>query len=102
MTKDWKAQRSLRIQNNVQELAAPQYKKMNFWNISIRLNLYSWPNIIRIIKSRRMRWARNVARMGRRRNAYRILVGKPEEKTPLERPRCGWVVKVKLFLCLTN
>jgi hypothetical protein len=44
------------------------------------LNLYSSPSIIRIIKSRRMRWAGHVARMGEKRNAYRILVGKPEAK----------------------
>jgi hypothetical protein len=44
-------------------------------------NLYSSPNIIRMIKSRRMRWAGNAARMGEKRNAYRILVGKPEKTT---------------------
>jgi hypothetical protein len=44
-------------------------------------NLYSSPNIIRMIKSRRMRWAGHVARMGETRNAYRILVGQPEETT---------------------
>jgi hypothetical protein len=54
-------------------------------------NLYSSPSIIRIIKSRRMRWARHVARMGERRNAYRILVGKPEGRRPLGRPKCRWV-----------
>jgi hypothetical protein len=43
----------------------------------------SSPSIIRIIKSRRMRWAGHVARMGEKRNAYRLLVGKPEEKGPL-------------------
>jgi hypothetical protein len=43
-------------------------------------NLYSWPNIIRMIKSRRMRWTGHVARMGEKRNAYRILMGKPEGK----------------------
>jgi hypothetical protein len=46
-------------------------------------NLYSSPSIIRVIKSRRMRWAGNVARIGKRRNTYRILVGKPEERRPL-------------------
>jgi hypothetical protein len=49
--------------------------------------LYSSPDIIRVIKSRRVRWAGHVARMGERRGAYRALVGKPEEKRPLERPR---------------
>jgi hypothetical protein len=51
-------------------------------------NLYSLPNIIRIIKPRRMKWAGHVAQMWAKRNAYRILVGKPEGKRPLGRPRC--------------
>jgi hypothetical protein len=50
-------------------------------------NLYCSPSLIRIIKSRRMRWAGHVARMGEKRNAYRILVGKPEGRRPLGRPR---------------
>jgi hypothetical protein len=50
-------------------------------------NLYSSPGIIRMIKSRRMGWAGHVARMGEKRNAYRILVRKPEGKRPLERPK---------------
>jgi hypothetical protein len=45
--------------------------------------LYSSPSIIEIIKSRRMRWARHIARMGEKGNAYRILMGKPEGKRPL-------------------
>jgi hypothetical protein len=49
-------------------------------------NLYSSPSIIRFIKSRRMRWAGHVARMGEKRNVYRLLVGKPEGKRPLGRP----------------
>jgi hypothetical protein len=53
-------------------------------------NLYSSPDIIRHIKSRRMRWAGHVARMGDGRNVYRVLVGKPEGKRPLERPRRRW------------
>jgi hypothetical protein len=61
-------------------------------------NLYSSPNIIRMIKSRRMRWAGHVARMGETRNAYRILVGKPEEKRPLERPRRRWMDNIKMDL----
>jgi len=51
-------------------------------------DLYSLPNSIRVIKSRRMRWAGHVTRMGERRGAYRDLVGKPKGKRPLGRPRC--------------
>jgi hypothetical protein len=61
-------------------------------------NLYSSPSIIRIIKSRRMRWAGHVARMGDKRNAYRILVGKPEGKRPLGRSRRRWVDNIKMDL----
>jgi len=50
-------------------------------------DLYSSPNIVRVIKSRRMRWAGHVARMGDRRGAHRVLIGKPEGKRPLGRPR---------------
>jgi hypothetical protein len=53
-------------------------------------NLNSSPNIIRQIKSRRMRWAGHVARMGEERKVYGVLVGKPGEKKPLGRPRCRW------------
>jgi hypothetical protein len=53
-------------------------------------NLYSSPNIVRVIKSSRMRWARHVARMGEGRGVYRVLVGRPEGKRPLERPRRRW------------
>jgi hypothetical protein len=61
-------------------------------------NLHSSPNIIRMIKSWRMRWARHVARMGETRNAYRIMVGKPEGKRPLGRPRRRWVDNIKIDL----
>jgi hypothetical protein len=54
-------------------------------------SVYSSPSIIRMIKSRRMRWAGHVARMGEKRNACRILVGKPEGKRPLGRTRRRWV-----------
>jgi hypothetical protein len=50
-------------------------------------DLYSIPNIVRVVKSRRMRWAGHVARMGEDRVAYRVVVGKPEKKRPLGRPR---------------
>jgi len=52
-------------------------------------DLYSSPNIVRVIKSRRMRWARHVARMGEERGVYRVLVGKPEGKKPMGRPKCS-------------
>jgi hypothetical protein len=52
--------------------------------------LYSSPNIIKQIKSRRMRWAGHVARMEEERNVYKVLVGKTEGKRPLERPRHRW------------
>jgi hypothetical protein len=58
-------------------------------------DLYSSLSIIRIIKSRRMRWAGHVARMGEKRNAYRLLVGKPEGKRPLGRPRRRWVDNIR-------
>jgi hypothetical protein len=59
-------------------------------------NLYSSPSIIRIIKSRRMRWAEHVARMGNKRNVYRLLVGKPEGKRPLGGPRRRWIDNIKM------
>jgi hypothetical protein len=60
-------------------------------------NLYSSPTIIRIIKSRRMRGAGHVARMGEKRNVYRLLVGKPEGKRPLGRPRRRWIDSINLL-----
>jgi len=49
--------------------------------------LYSLPNIVRVVKSRRIRWAGQVARMGEDRGVHRVLVGKPEGKRPLGRPK---------------
>jgi hypothetical protein len=60
--------------------------------------LYSSPNIIRQIKSRRMRWAEHVARLGEERNVYRVLMGKPEGKIPLGRPRCRWEDGIRIDL----
>ena len=53
-------------------------------------DLYSLPNIVQVVKSRRMRWAGRVVRMGEGRGVHRVLVGKPEGKRPLGRPRCRW------------
>jgi hypothetical protein len=61
-------------------------------------DLYFSPSIIRLIKSRRMRWAGYVARMGKKRNAYRLLVGKPEGKRPLGRPRRRWGTILKWII----
>jgi hypothetical protein len=61
-------------------------------------DLYSLPSIIRIIKARRMRWAGHVARMRDKRNAYRLLVGKPEGRRPLGRPRRRWVDNITMDL----
>jgi hypothetical protein len=61
-------------------------------------DLYSSPNIIRVIKSRRMRWAGHVACMGEKRGAYRILVGRPEGRRPLGRPRHRWKDNIKMDL----
>jgi hypothetical protein len=61
-------------------------------------DLYSSPTIVRVIISRRMRWAGHVARMGERRGVYRILVGKPERKRPMGRPRRRWEDNIKMNL----
>jgi len=61
-------------------------------------DLYCSPNIVRVIKSRRMRWAGRVARMGERRGVYRVLVGKPEGKRSLGRPRRRWEDNIKIDL----
>jgi hypothetical protein len=60
--------------------------------------LYSSPNIVRVIKSRRMRWAGHVARMREGRVVYRVLVGKPEGKIPLGRPRLRWEDNIRMDL----
>jgi hypothetical protein len=62
--------------------------KFKFWGV----------NVIRMIKSRRMRWSGHVTRMGEKRNACRILVEKPEGKRPLGRPRHRWVDNIKMDL----
>ena len=61
-------------------------------------DLYSSPNIVRVIKSGRMRWAGHVARMGEEREVYRVLLGKPEGRRPLGRPRRRWVDNIRMDL----
>jgi len=59
-------------------------------------DLYSLPNILRVVKSRRMRWAGDVARIGEGRGVHRVLVGKPEGKRPLGRPGRRWEDNIKM------
>jgi hypothetical protein len=61
-------------------------------------DLYSSPNIVSVIKSRRMRWARHVTCMGKGRGAYSVLVGRPEGKRPLGRPRRRWEDNIEMDL----
>jgi hypothetical protein len=61
-------------------------------------DLYSLLYIVRVVKSRRMRWAGHVARMGEDRGVHRVLVGKPEGKRPLRRPRRRWEDNIKMDL----
>jgi hypothetical protein len=72
-----------------------EWRKMNNEEL---YDLYSSPRIIRISKWRRMRWAGHVARIGEKRNACSLLVGKPEGNRPLGSPRCRWVSNVKIDL----
>jgi len=89
-------ERKLRvIENRVLRIFGPRRDKvMGEWRRlhNEELNdLYSSPNIVRVIKSRRMRWVEHLARMGEERGVYRVLVGKPEGRGPLGRPRRRWV-----------
>ena len=61
-------------------------------------DLYSLPNIVQVVKSRRMGWTGHVARMGEGRGVHRVLVGKPEGKGPLGRPRRRWEDNIKMDL----
>jgi hypothetical protein len=70
----------------------------NSCNYNLINDLYSSPNIVRVIKSRRMRWAGHVADMGKRRDVYRVLVGKPEGRRPLGRIRHRWEDNISMDL----
>ena len=86
--------RVLRIFGPKRDEVAREWRKLNE-----ELNdLYSSPDIVWVIKSRRITWAGHVARMGERRGIYRVLVGKPEGKRPLERPRHRWEDIIKMDL----
>jgi len=68
------------------------------WDNGELNDLYSSPNIVRVIKSRRMRWARHVARMSEESGVYRVLVGKTEGRRPLGRPRRRWGDNIRMDL----
>jgi hypothetical protein len=87
--------RVLRIFGPKRDEVTGEWRKLH--NEELR-DLYSSPSIIRIIKPRRMRWVGHVARMGEKRNVYRLLVGTPEGKRPLGRPRRRWVDNTRMDL----
>ena len=72
-----------------------EWRKLHNEELSDR---YSLLNIVRVVKSRRMRWARHVAHMGEGRGVHRVLVGKPEGKRPMGRPRRRWEDNIKIDL----
>jgi hypothetical protein len=87
-------ERRLRSFENRDELTG-EWRKQNREELN---DLYYTPNIIPTIKSKRMRWAERIVRMGERRVIYRVLVGKPEGKRPLGRPRRKWEDDIKMDL----
>ena len=76
-----------RVFGSKRDEVAGEWRKLH--NEELR-DLYSLPDIVRVVKSRRMRWAGQVARMGEGRGVHRVLVGKPKGKRPLGRPRRRW------------
>ena len=77
------------------DVVTGEWRKLHNEELS---NLYSLPNIVRVVKSGRMRWAWHVARLGEGRGVYRVLVGKPEVKRPSGRPRHRWEDNIKMDL----
>jgi hypothetical protein len=97
----WEEHRLRVFENRVLRIFGPKREEDGSWrklhNDELH-SLYTAPNIDRVIKSRRMRWARHVARMREERDAYRILVGRSEDKRPLGRPRRRWEDNIKIDL----
>ena len=91
---DWVLRRIFGYNCNRDEITG-EWRKLHNEELN---DLYSSPNIARVIKPRRMRWAGHVARMGERKRIYRVLVGKPEGKRPLGRPRGRWEDNIKTDL----
>ena len=84
-----------RVFGNKRSEVTGEWRKLHNEEVS---DLYSLPNIVRVVKSRRIRWAGHVARMGEGRSVHRVLVGKPEGKRPLGRPRRRWEDNLKMDL----
>jgi len=72
-----------------------EWRRLHYQELN---DLYSSPNIVRVIKSKRMRWAGHVARMCEERGVYRVLLEKPEGRRPLGRPRRRWVDNIRMDL----
>jgi hypothetical protein len=85
----------------LRRICGPEREEDGSWrklyNAELRI-LYSSSNIFMVIKSRKMRWAGHVARMGQGRGVYSVLVGRPEGKRPLGRPRIRWEYNIKMDL----
>jgi hypothetical protein len=84
-----------RIYGPTRDEATAEWRKLNNEELN---DLYCSPNIVQVIKSRRMRWAGHVAHMGEERGVYRVLVGKPKGKRPLGRPWRRWKDNIKMDL----
>ena len=87
--------RVLRVFGPKRDEVTGEWRKLHNEELS---DLYSLPNIVRVVKSRRMRWAEHVARMGEGSGVHRVLVGKPEGKRPLGRSRRRWEDNIKMDL----
>jgi len=100
----WRKERKLRVFENMmlrrifgprRDEVTGEWRRLHNEELN---DLYSPPNIVRVIKSRRVRWAGHVARMGELRGVYRVLVGKPEGRRPLGRPRRRWIDNIMMEL----
>ena len=85
----------LRIFEHKRDEVTGEWRKLHNEELN---DLYSSPNVVRVIKSRRMRWAGHVARLVEGRDVYRVLVGKPEGKRPPGGPRHRWEDIIKMDL----
>jgi len=84
-----------RIFGHKRDEVTGEWRKLHIEELN---DLSSSPNIVRVIRSRRMRWVGHVARMGEGRGVYRVLVGKPEVRRSLGRPRCRWEDNIRMDL----